>query len=138
MLTSRGYMKESLFSVSEYMNGVLMHADKSESVINIARLMHRNNADAVMIRSNGVPVGIVTSKEILSGLLSSISSQNALSGEHIMRSPLVTISHSDDINSAWELMRERDLEQLPVNKEGDIIGLIVQRDLIKDLSWYGK
>lgn len=119
------------------MNGVLLHADKGESVLSIAMLMHRNNADAVIIRNNGVPIGMVTSKELLDGLISSLSSKNQILGQDIMRSPLVTIHHDEEVSSAWELMRGKDIEHLPVKKDEDIIGLIVQRDLIRDLTWYG-
>jgi predicted transcriptional regulator len=125
-----------MFIVADHMNGVLMHADKNESVVNIARLMYRNNADAVMIRENGVPVGLITNKELLSGLISFITDPEALSVEKIMRTPLLTIEHDEEISSAWELMRSREVEHLPVKKDRDIIGLMVQRDLILDLSWY--
>jgi CBS domain-containing protein len=128
----------NLFIVEEHMNGVLLHADKNDSIVNIARLMYRNNADAVMIRENGIPVGLITYKELLTGLISFINDPEALTVEQIMKTPLVTIEHDEEISSAWELMRSKELEHLPVKKERDIIGLMVQRDLILDLSWYRK
>jgi CBS domain-containing protein len=129
-------MKSELFAVEDCMNGVLLHADKNETIVEIARLMHRNNADAILIRDNGVPIGLVTSKELLDGLFAFITTTKPLLGENIMRTPLITITHDEDISSAWELMRGKDIEHLPVKKEEDIIGLIVQRDLIRDLTWY--
>lgn len=122
--------------VADMMNGVLFHSDKSENLIYLTRLLLDNNADAIIVRERGVPVGIVTSKDVLNGLLKMKQDPENIKAADVMSSPIVAIEHDQAVHEARELMLSHGIKKIPVRKDYDVVGLLVQTDIIRDLSWY--
>jgi len=120
--------------VADYMNGVVLHADQSESLVYLTRMIVQNNADALIIRDGGVPVGFVTSMHILRVLLHSDKPPSSIPAGDVM-GPLVSVDHKEHILNARSKMLQEGLQQIPVKKDNDIIGLLVETDLIRDTSW---
>ena len=122
--------------VRHMMNGLVFHADKSHNITHIARLLSENNANAIIVRDEGVPVGIVTSKDVIKGLINSNKKPSEILADEIMTSPVITVDHEEGMTEAREIMINNGIQKLPVKRNMDIIGMLVQTDLIKDLSWY--
>lgn len=125
-----------MLNVHHIMNGVVMHCEVSVTLPEITRLLVDNNASAVIVRERGVPVGIITARDIVRTILEADS--EAVSAKEIMTSPIVSVNHDSDIVSARQLMMNNNLSKLPVKRDIDIVGLLVQDDIIRDLSWYAR
>lgn len=129
-------VEESRFAVRLYMNGLHLNADADESLTSVANLLFRNNANAIIIREGGIPSGIITSKDIIRGLISIKKDPRDISAKEVMTKPMVKVHHATSIHEARELMLQARVRMLPVERDSEIIGLMVQSDLLKDLSWY--
>jgi len=116
-------------AVKDIMNGVVMHADINESLSSILGLMHRNNADAIIVREHGIPKGIITSSDIIKCLATSNKSINEIYAKDVM-SPINSIGADTGIDEARNIMSNQNLKILPVKQEYDIIGALVPNDLL--------
>ncbi|MFH1510306.1 MAG: CBS domain-containing protein [Candidatus Woesearchaeota archaeon] len=125
-----------ILHVHHIMNGVCMHCDVSSTLSEITCLLVDNNANAVIVRERGVPVGIITARDIVRTMVE--SDTDSIQAKEIMTSPIVSVEHDSDIVSARQVMVNNNLSKLPVKKEIDIVGLLVQDDIIRDLSWYAR
>ncbi len=122
--------------VRDMMNGILYHADIADDIIYITNLLFENNANALIIRERGVPKGIITSKDIIRALVTMDKEPSEIFAKEVMTSPIVSVNSNESVDQARVLMLERGIRKLPVQKGVDIIGLLVETDLIRDLSWY--
>ena len=128
--------EDFFLAVKQRMNGVVLNAEMHETLPYVAQLLFNNNANAIVIREGGIPKGIVTSKDILKALLSFEKEPEDIAASEFMTSPLITIDHDKDITEARNMMLDHSIQKLPVVQDLEVIGLMVQTDLIKDTSWY--
>ncbi len=56
----------------------------------------------------------------------------------VMSSPVVTVAPETSLGDAATLMVEKHIGRLPVVKEGQIVGLITKRDLVKAVAYGSK
>jgi CBS domain-containing protein len=114
--------------VKDVMNGVIFHVNIDESVSTIMRYLYLYNADAVIVRQGGVPKGIITAVEIIKAFVDTNKNPNEMQAKEVM-SPIVSIDHDADIDSAKSFMTHQHLRYLPVKMDYDIIGLLIPNDL---------
>jgi CBS domain-containing protein len=96
-------------SVAEVMNKAVIVMDINSDIPAIAREMVSRDAGSVIITKNGMAMGIVS--ELLS-------------------TPLVTIEPEATIVEASEIMLKANIKRLPVLKDGMIIGVISNTDIL--------
>ena len=131
-------MAENLDFVRHRMNGVLLHTDKHTTIIDCAKLLHENSAHAIIVRDEGMPIGIITSKDIVRAIITMDGDPEKIFAKHIMNTPITTIGHEEDITKAREIMLATGRSKVAVKKNYDIIGLVVEKDLLRDISWYNR
>jgi CBS domain-containing protein len=55
--------------------------------------------------------------------------------EEVMKHPLVTVSEQDDVGLAEDLLRQHGFRHLPVVRDGKLVGLLTQRDVVGRACW---
>ncbi len=105
-------------------------ATPHEKLASIAAKMHAGNFRSVVILGDGVPVGIVTDRDIRqrTGLLDQTEAFKAMS------EALVTVTPTTDIREAARLLRERKIGALPVVEGGKLAGVITTSDVLEALT----
>lgn len=79
------------------------------------------------IENKTVDPRLSTVKKIVEAIL---SSQGEKTAKDVMHSPVITVNVTDPVRKAIELMKKYDVSQMPVLKEGKIIGSVQESTLI--------
>jgi acetoin utilization protein AcuB len=105
-------------------------ANPHEKLASIAAKMHAGGFRCMPILNDGLPVGIVTDRDIRqhSGFLDQIEACKAMS------KALITVSPSTEIREAARLLRERKIGGLPVLEDGRLVGVITTGDVLEALT----
>lgn len=84
------------------------------------------------IESGSVDPRLSTLQKILNAM--QIADEGSLTAKDIMFSPVVTIDSDAQILEATELMRNKDISQLPVVKQGRPVGSVNDQIIVQHLS----
>jgi predicted transcriptional regulator len=84
------------------------------------------------IESGSVDPRLSTLQKILSAM--QIADEESLTAKDIMFSPVVTIDSDAQVLEATELMRTKDISQLPVVKQGHSVGSVNDQIIVQHLS----
>lgn len=86
---------------------------------------------AVLVMDGDNVVGVVSERDVVRGLAGHQGDVLSLKARDIMTSPVITISPSDTVAGAMELMTGRRIRHLPVVESGRLVGLVSIGDLVK-------
>ncbi len=116
--------------VATWMTKNPVTATPHEKLASIAANMHAGGFRCVPILNDGVPVGIVTDRDIRlhTGYLDQTEAFKAMSES------LITVTPSTDIREAARLLRERKIGALPVVEDGKLVGVITTDDVLEALT----
>ncbi|MEM2145020.1 MAG: CBS domain-containing protein [Candidatus Jordarchaeaceae archaeon] len=84
------------------------------------------------IESGSVDPRLSTLQKILNAM--QVANEESLTAKDIMFSPVITIESDALVSEATELMRNKDISQLPVVKQGRSIGSINDQIIVQHLS----
>jgi CBS domain-containing protein len=92
---------------------------------------------AVLVSGDGGKlVGVVTRKTLVQEIVAAGRDPRATSVRDIAEPPLFTIDASMDLDEAYHVLEEQDLERVPVVEDGRLVGIlsrtVLQRRLAED------
>ncbi|WP_333841186.1 CBS domain-containing protein [Pelomicrobium sp.] len=122
--------------VGEICTREVVIATRNTTVVEAARLMREYHVgDLVVVdESEGrrVPVGIVTDRDIVVGVLALGLDPAVLTVGDIMGSDLVTAAEDDDVYETLQIMRTRGVRRVPVvNTAGALVGIVALDDILE-------
>ncbi len=90
-------------------------------------------SSVVVINSNDEPVGIFTEKDAIRAIT---WNENALNARlyTVMSSPVVTVESTTSLENALNIMVERGINHLPVVHEGEMVGMITSKDIVRFIT----
>jgi len=114
-------------------------ASRNTSIGKAAKLMREHHAgDIVVTEESGgkvVPIGIVTDRDIVIGILARELSPEGLSVGDIMAEGLVTAKSRDGVFETIQLMRTEGIRRAPiVDATGALVGIVSLDDLLELLA----
>lgn len=112
------------------MSEPVITVDGDASARDAVNLMLEKNIGALLVSENGRPEGIVTDRDILRKCSSGIHC-GLVKVREIMSKPLVTIDQETPIGMALKVMTENNIRRLMVTEDGEITGIVTERDLMK-------
>ncbi len=131
MVDSQSYFKLLLeLSVLSGTNLEVPITDPDDLVYRLFDLFIVNDAGAVIVIEDEVPVGIVTERDIIDRVLKQEKDVETTTVRDIMSSPLVTIDADKSIREAIDLLRTHDIRRLVVTRSGSFVGLATERRLL--------
>ncbi|MEA3553045.1 MAG: diguanylate cyclase [Campylobacterota bacterium] len=122
--------------MENYRIGDLMNMNKhiqktSQDTISseVLKNMADNKYDCIVIINNDLPIGILTTKDVMELIKSSHNLNTPIS--NYMSSPIETINEDASIKEAINFMKEKHFKRIVVtNSKNVLTGLILQRELI--------
>ena len=93
--------------------------------------MNKFEVGSVIVTNNNRPVGIITSKNILSRIVESRLDASTVRAKDIMSSPLITIEPDTSIEDAAKLMAQKKIKQLVIMDKDKILGILSTSDIVK-------
>ncbi len=116
--------------VSEIMTKAVITAKEDDSIYKAAKIMKKADIGGLVVAKKGKVVGIITEGDIIKDVLAEGLDYKKVSVRMIMKHPVRTIPPETDVEEAARIMRDLNIERLPVvNKEGNLIGIVTERDL---------
>jgi len=116
--------------VGDVMKRGVITATPSMTVKEAAVIMGRVGIGGMTVVSEGKVVGIFTEGDIISDILAKGKEYKSVRIKQIMKHPVRTIPPDTDIEKAAIIMRDLQIERLPVVQRGKLVGIITERDLV--------
>ncbi len=116
--------------ISKIMSRKVKTVSKNDSIIKVAKLMFKGNVSCVVVIEKRKPIGLVTERDLAIRVLDKNEKIKDLKVINIMTSPILTIEPEKDIYYANEVMRRNKIKKLPIVKNGKLIGIITQTDVL--------
>jgi len=102
-----------------------------KSVTEAAKSLKKNKARHVYVVKNKVPMGVVSSIDIVNDVIAEGKSSNKTKVEEIMRYPIHAIDFEDSIVDAYFKLAKFNMVVIPVLKNKRIVGLLTSHEIMK-------
>lgn len=117
-----------IIKIKDIMTRDVITVDKDTLILDTAKLMEEKNISSVIVAEGGMPVGIVTERDLVRKvIIKDLDAKSPVST--IMSSPLVTVSKEENISSAAELMMKKKIRRLPVVDKGKLMGIVTETNI---------
>ncbi|MEA1985781.1 MAG: CBS domain-containing protein [Euryarchaeota archaeon] len=121
---------DSEIAVRDIMTKKVYILDAACSVLEVAQEMVLRNAGSIIITKGDKATGIITEKDTVSKVTAKDTIPSTVTAEEIMSSPIITTEPDTSVIEASELMVRSGIRRLAVLDDGDIVGLITDRDVL--------
>lgn len=101
-----------------------------------AKVMVKNQIGSIIIAEDDKPLGIATERDFMERLLAAGKDPDKTTIDEIMTTKLADISPEASVFDAIRMMRAHRYSQLPVTKEGKLIGIVALADLMHVLATF--
>lgn len=101
------------------------------SVIAAARKMEEHNIGCLPVIKDGVLKGILTDRDIVLKVIAKGGDPSAMTVSDVMQSHVITAGPDMDIPEALQLMSTHRIRRLPVQENGQVVGIVSVMDLAR-------
>jgi len=108
----------------------VLRIDADASVLEAVKRMVEANIGSLLVTKGGEIAGIVTERDYLRVALEGPTDE-AVTVEKIMSSPLVVVTPETAIDECMALMTDRRIRHVPVVDGGEVVGIVSIGDLVK-------
>lgn len=114
--------------VSDLIHKAPVFVTPDATVVDAARLMSRERTSSVLVSSS--PLGILTDRDLRNRVLAN-GHDVTTPVRNVMSSPVITIPSKMTLFQALVLMLEEKIHHLPIEEDGEIIGVVKDTDLLR-------
>lgn len=119
--------------VRDAMDKTVILIEGNKSCMEALKEMIKNNVWSVVVTKEGLPVGVLTERDILRRVVAKNLNIEKVKVEEVMSSPIITIAPDEPIGKAMEMMAVKEIRRLYVVEEGKIIGRLTQTGVFRFL-----
>jgi CBS domain-containing protein len=117
--------------VVEVMSATPVTITADATVMEASCVMRDREIGSLVVLENGRPIGIVTERDVVTKVSAANKASEATSVRDIMTSPLIAVHPHQEVAEAAKVMAARKIRRLPVIKEGKLVGMITENDIIR-------
>ncbi|MEM9549116.1 MAG: glutamate-cysteine ligase family protein [Bacteroidota bacterium] len=124
--------KPSQLKVAEFMETDIFTVQRTDIIELVAEMMDWQNIRYAAVEDKeGNLKGLVSRRQILRHLVKNKRNRRTSTAEDIMTKDPMTIDHNDTILKAMKMMREKKIGCLPVINNGQLAGMITEKEFLK-------
>src|SRR5574340_1677105 len=123
MTTARDIMSKKIITI-----------ETDSSVMEIAKIMNKNNISCIVLTENEKPCGKITERDYLSKIIAQNKKASDLSPTQIMSSPFTTVSAVALVDDVAQTMLENKIRHVVVMNKDQPIGIITITDFLKHIN----
>lgn len=131
-------MKTAQQILSEKKYKDLISIDPSRPVVDALIIMAEYKIGALIVLSEKKMVGIISERDYAREIILKGRSSKNTSIEEIMTKNVITLSPSDNFEKGLMIMTENRIRHLPVIKDDEVLGVLSQGDLVKEMIYHQK
>ncbi|WP_454061840.1 CBS domain-containing protein [Candidatus Nitrospira salsa] len=102
-----------------------------ETILTAAQHMTHKQIGALLVTESSKMIGIVTERDLIQKVMAFNHDPKHIHVSAIMNQPLIGIDINRTVHDASDLMAEKWIRHLPVTENGNIVGILSVRDLIR-------
>ena len=115
--------------VKEAMKTNIVMVEPTTTVLEAAKLMKKNKIGNVIVVEKKQPVGILTESDILKKVVAEGKNSSEILVEEVMSTPVIVADPYISLDEVMKTMGKCNIRRLPVIENGELIGVITQRDI---------
>ena len=119
-------------AIAEIIEGhPLIHANPSDKVRAVARMMTDRNVGAIAVLDAGRLVGLFSERDLMARVVATGLDPDHTPVANVMTKELIVADAGDGVDDALQKMYDRKCRHLPVVRSGKLIGMLSIRDLLQ-------
>ena len=116
----------------------LLTVDSKQSVIEALTIMAKYKIGALVVINEKKMVGIISERDYAREIILEGKSSKNTKVEEIMTRKVLTLSADDKAEKGLEIMTKKRIRHMPVMDGKNILGMVSQGDLVKEMIDYQK
>ena len=116
----------------------LLTVDSKKPVIEALTIMAKYKIGALIVTHESTMVGIVSERDYAREIILEGKSSKDTKVEEIMTRKVLTLSAGDKFEKGLEIMTQKRIRHMPVMDGKELIGMVSQGDLVKEMISYQK
>ncbi len=117
----------------------ILAVSPSAPVVEAARTMREAKVGALLVSGEeGRYIGIISETDLVRKVLATEQEGSRMSVSEVMMAPIITIEIDRSAHDASDLMAERGIRHLAVTEDGQIVGMLSVRDLLRYFKNWGR
>lgn len=117
--------------IKNYMTPNVRVMDQNELILDAIKKMMHYNISCIVVTRDGMPVGIVTERDIMRNVAKGEIKLDKIKLKELMSSPLIYISSETTIDKVILLMRRYNVRRFLIIDNNNIKGIITQTDIVR-------
>jgi CBS domain-containing protein len=116
----------------------LLTVDSKKPVIEALTIMAEYKIGALIVTNESTMVGVVSERDYAREIILEGKSSKDTKVEEIMTKKVLTLSAEDKLEKGLEIMTQKRIRHMPVMDGKELIGMVSQGDLVKEMISYQK
>ena len=116
----------------------LLTVDSKQPVIEALTIMAKYKIGALIVTNEAKMVGIISERDYAREIILEGKSSKDTKVEEIMTRKVFTLSAGDKFEKGLEIMTKKRIRHMPVMDGKELIGMVSQGDLVKEMISYQK
>jgi sugar-specific transcriptional regulator TrmB/CBS domain-containing protein len=104
-----------------------VEVSSTDSVSKLVDAMLQHNVSSVLITDNGVPLGVISDKEILREIVEKQKDPAKTAAQDLQFTPLVVLDESESVTNALKVMHRKGATRIAVVKNGQLVGMLTEK-----------
>ncbi|MBI3595688.1 MAG: CBS domain-containing protein [Nitrospirae bacterium] len=120
-----------MVKVKDMMAKTVFTITKKNKIKETADLMKKNGVGSLLVKEENQILGIITETDIVHKVVAQGLSPQITTVDAVMSFPLMSIEADAEVEEAGRQMVENGIRHLAVTQDGQVVGMISMRDLLR-------